>query len=209
MRWLISTLLLALASPTTAPTLDDSTKSTVEKLIPQLAADSFLDRELATQKLLSLGPRILPLLRGTKSDDPEIQTRLAHIIDKLHALAHRPAPAPAIPILLAHLKGNAQCVISARNPAPGQVEISMSYKQDKVTMTRNADGIQIHAECVVNGNRSRETYRAETETELKVQFPLAHELHETLLTHTYGPDRRWWRQFAVKPEPATTQPLRN
>jgi hypothetical protein len=208
MRCLTSILLLALASPTTAPSPDDSTKSTVEKLIAQLGAENFQDRESASNELLRIGPPILPLLRAAKSnDDPEIQTRLEHLIDQLHALAHAPPAATAIPIALAHLKNRDRGVLSARNPAPGQVELSATYGEDKVIMTRSAKGIEIHAECLVNGKRSRETYRAQTEHELKVQFPNAYELHEALLTNTYGEDRRWWRQFAAKAKPAT-QPAR-
>ena len=55
-------------------------------------------------------------------------------------------------------------------------------------------------ECTINRNLIRETYRADTEADLLLQFPAAYKLHESLLESAgYGEDRRWWRQFATKP----------
>jgi hypothetical protein len=202
-RCLLFILFTSFAVPTTAPTIDDTTKSTVAKLIAQLGADNFKDRESASTQLIDLGPRILPLLRDSKPhDDPEIDNRLQLILKRLEtALTPQPA-STGIPIFLNHLSGRQPGVISARNPAPGQVELFATYKKDRLTMLRSAKGIEISLECSLNGNLVRETYRADSESDLREQFPLAHKLHESLLTAAgYGNDRRWWRQFAAKPEP--------
>ncbi|HEV8605870.1 MAG TPA: hypothetical protein VGQ99_10915 [Tepidisphaeraceae bacterium] len=213
MRSLFSILLLILASPapTTAPTLDDTTKSTVANLITQLGADNFKDRESASTQLIDLGPRILPLLRQSKPHhDPEIDNRLQLITKRLEAALFPQPASTAIPIFLNHLSGRQPGIISARNPAPGQVELSATYKKDRLTMLRSANGIEISLECTLNGNLARETYRADSESDLREKFPLAHKLHESLLTSAgYGNDRRWWRQFAAKPEPPATQPAAN
>ena len=205
MRWLLSILFLTLASPTTAPTTDDSTKSTVGKLITQLGAEDFKDRESASNESLKMGPRILPLLRQSKSrDDPEIDNRLRLIVKQLET-----GPAPqrvisAVPVMLDHLADHKPGVIAARNSAAGQVELSATYDKDHVSMLRSAKGIEIRIERTINGNLIRETYRADTEADLLLQFPAAYKLHESLLKSAgYGEDRRWWRQFATKPASET------
>ncbi len=205
MRWLLSILFLTLASPTTAPTTDDSTKSTVGKLITQLGAEDFKDRESASNELIKMGPRILPLLRQSKSkDDPEIDNRLRLIVKQLEAGPPTQRLITAVPPMLSHLADHKPGVIAARNPAPGQVELSATYGKDQLSMLRSAKGIEIHIECTINGNLTREMYRADSEADLLQQFPAAYKLHESLLTSAgYGEDRRWWRQFAAKAEPET------
>ncbi|HEV8379173.1 MAG TPA: hypothetical protein VGP99_10015 [Tepidisphaeraceae bacterium] len=210
MRWLISIVFLGLVSPTTAPTLDESTKSTVQKLMAQLGAEGFKDRESASNELIKMGPRILPLLReGKPNDDPEIDNRLRLIVKQLEAdssphAQHAQGRIAAVPLMLDHLAGHKPGVIAARNPAAGQVELSARYEKDSVTMLRSAKGIEIRIECTINGNLTREMYRADSEADLFKQFPAAYKLHESLLSAAgYGEDRRWWRQFAAKAEPAT------
>ena len=205
MRWLLSILLLILGSPTTAPILDESTKSTVQKLITRLGAESFKDRESASNQLMQMGRRILPLLRQSKpDDDPEIDNRLRLIIRQLEAGPPPKRLLAAVSLMLNHLEDHKPGVIAARNPALGQVELSATYEKDHVSMLRSAKGIEIHIECMINGNLIREMYRADSEADLLQQFPAAYRLHESLLIAAgYGQDRRWWRQFAAKPEPAT------
>jgi hypothetical protein len=207
MRLLISILLLALASPTTAPTPDQSTRSTVQKLIAQLGAENFKDRESASDELIKLGPRILPLLRQSKpNDDPEIDTRLHLIVKQLEAAQAPRQDNPAVGIFLNHLAGHDKGVIAARNMAADQVELSATYNKDRLTMLRSARGIEMRMECAAEGNQIRAMLRADSEADLARQFPDAYKLHESLLQAAgYGENRRWWRQFA-KPEPPATQP---
>ncbi len=56
----------------------------VEKLIARLGAESYADRQKATEALIKLGPRIVPLLRSRlETKDPEIRQRLETVIEKL------------------------------------------------------------------------------------------------------------------------------
>jgi hypothetical protein len=59
-------------------------KEQVEKLIGQLGAESYLDRQKATEDLTKMGKAILPLLQShLKDNDPEIRQRVADIIEAL------------------------------------------------------------------------------------------------------------------------------
>jgi len=83
--------------------------------------------------------------------------------------------------MLAHLAGREPGIITARNPAPGQVELSATYGHDTITMLRSGKGIEMTIGCTINGNLSKETYRADSESNLRQNFPAAHQLHESLL----------------------------
>ncbi len=66
-----------------------------EKLIPRLGAESFKDRQEATEGLLKLGPAILPILeKFKKTDDPEVRQRIGDIIEKLRRQKSVPTGAP-------------------------------------------------------------------------------------------------------------------
>jgi len=56
----------------------------VEKLIAQLAAKSYADREAATKELIKMGKSIIPLLnKHAKSPDAEIRERIESILEQL------------------------------------------------------------------------------------------------------------------------------
>ena len=64
------------------PTRDMQEK--VEKLIAQLGAESYKDREAATKALVEMGAMIIPFLKKRiNNPDPEIRTRIVLILEKL------------------------------------------------------------------------------------------------------------------------------
>jgi len=66
-------------------------------LVPRLGAESYADREKATEELLRLGPGILPLLRKyLDTPDAEIHRRLEQVIEKLEERSGQAEPA-AVP----------------------------------------------------------------------------------------------------------------
>ncbi|MHC4983283.1 MAG: hypothetical protein ACYTF6_08975, partial [Planctomycetota bacterium] len=70
----------------------------VEKLIAQLGAESFRDREAASETLIKLGKGIAPLLRKHASNpDPEVRQRIEHILEKV-APQPKPPPVPQPPV---------------------------------------------------------------------------------------------------------------
>jgi len=65
----------------------------VRKLIAQLGAESYIDRQAATDLLIKLGPGIIPLLeKHLDASDPEVRARLAAILEKLRPQAKDAAP---------------------------------------------------------------------------------------------------------------------
>jgi hypothetical protein len=65
----------------------------VRKLITQLGAESYIDRQAATDSLIELGPPIIPLLeKHLDAADPEVRARLATILEKLRPQAKEAAP---------------------------------------------------------------------------------------------------------------------
>jgi hypothetical protein len=60
-------------------------EAAVGRLLPRLSSDSFPEREKATAELLALGERALPAIRKAleKAEDPEVQTRLRGVFEKL------------------------------------------------------------------------------------------------------------------------------
>jgi hypothetical protein len=59
----------------------------IEGLVAQLGAESYADRQAATELLKKLGPGTVPLLKKFKerSKDPEIRHRLEAVLDVLNA----------------------------------------------------------------------------------------------------------------------------
>jgi len=63
---------------------DPGTVAKVEKLIAQLAAESFEDREAATTELVEMGKIIVPLLKKRANNpDPEVRHRIEGILKQL------------------------------------------------------------------------------------------------------------------------------
>jgi hypothetical protein len=62
------------------------TRKKVAKLIAQLGAESYKDREAATKELVKMGKGIVFLLEKHRNDrDAEVRLRIGHIIKKLGA----------------------------------------------------------------------------------------------------------------------------
>jgi radical SAM superfamily enzyme len=77
---------LLFESPRPKPTrLTDTQQTAAQKLVQQLGAESFQEREDATRQLRELGPGILPLLRETaaRAQDPEVVHRSQQLINAL------------------------------------------------------------------------------------------------------------------------------
>jgi len=61
-------------------------RAEVEKLIAQLGAESYSDRQKASKKLLSMGKSIAPMLKKhLSSGDPEVRQRIEDIIEQFNA----------------------------------------------------------------------------------------------------------------------------
>ncbi|MBT3201263.1 MAG: hypothetical protein HN350_15290 [Phycisphaerales bacterium] len=72
----------------------------IEKLIAQLGAESYEDRQAASKKLLGLGKSIVPMLqRNLSSSDPEVRQRIEDVIEQLGGSAVPTTPA------IHHLRG--------------------------------------------------------------------------------------------------------
>jgi hypothetical protein len=68
----------------------------IEKLVAQLGAENYKDREAAATALVGLGKGIIPLIRRHLSDkDPEIRQRVEDVLEQLGDKT--PAPAPVQP----------------------------------------------------------------------------------------------------------------
>ena len=56
----------------------------VEKLVAQLGAESYEDRQNASEKLVKMGKIILPILKGhLQTGDPEIRQRIEDVMEQL------------------------------------------------------------------------------------------------------------------------------
>ena len=56
----------------------------VEKLIAQLGAESYEDRQNASKKLVKMGKNILPILKGhLQTGDPEVRQRIEGVMEQL------------------------------------------------------------------------------------------------------------------------------
>lgn len=73
------------------PPLEDRQK--LERLVGQLGAESYKDRQAATEELLRMGKGILPMLRKfSATTDPEVRQRLEDVMEKLGGIPTPPAP---------------------------------------------------------------------------------------------------------------------
>jgi hypothetical protein len=73
----------------------DDIRKKVEKAVGMLGAESFKDRQTATDDLIKMGPAIVPLLQKYLSDgDPEVRQRLGEVMEKLGSKG-APPPAPS------------------------------------------------------------------------------------------------------------------
>jgi hypothetical protein len=62
----------------------EDVRKRVEQLVAQLGAESYQDRQKASEALSSMGPGIIPLLkRHRQSDDPEVRQRIEEILESL------------------------------------------------------------------------------------------------------------------------------
>jgi hypothetical protein len=72
----------------------------IEKLIAQLGAESYEDRQKASKRLLDLGKSIMPMLtKHLTSSDPEVRQRIEDVLEQLGG---KPVSAPARPSIRAH-----------------------------------------------------------------------------------------------------------
>lgn len=73
----------------------------VQKLIARLGAESFKDRQEATEALVKMGPVVIPILqKHANSGDPEVRQRIEQIIERLGGKTDGSAPPPAAPGVL-------------------------------------------------------------------------------------------------------------
>jgi hypothetical protein len=77
----------------------EETVKQVEKLVGQLEAANFKDRQEAQEALEKMGPMILPLLKkALTAKDPEARQRLTAIIEKLGGSVPDTKPPPAVDV---------------------------------------------------------------------------------------------------------------
>lgn len=72
----------------------------VEKLIGQLASESYKDRQLASESLVRLGPSIVPVLQRHQkaTKDPEVRARIDEVIERLGGKRTAAPPVPPRPV---------------------------------------------------------------------------------------------------------------
>ena len=74
--------ILTVEQSTSLPT-DEAVKK-AEQMIARLGAESYLDREKATEDLGKLGDSVMPVLKKhLKDNDPEVRQRILRVIEKL------------------------------------------------------------------------------------------------------------------------------
>lgn len=74
--------LASLSRPAALPPAE--LRRTVDRLVAQLAAESYADRQAAQNKLLRMGPAILPLLKKhLNTSDPEVRRRIEALLAEL------------------------------------------------------------------------------------------------------------------------------
>lgn len=77
------------------PMFPEEIRRRVQELAALLAAESYVDRQEATEQLISLGAVILPQVRGyLNTDDPEVRQRLEMVIEEIEADAGGTAEGP-------------------------------------------------------------------------------------------------------------------
>jgi hypothetical protein len=94
----------------------------LQRLVGQLGAESYKDRQAATEELIKMGKGIIPMLRKyLTTSDPEVRQRIEDIIERLGG-GSSPAPPPPVhprEILLQHgavrLKNGANVAVQVQN----------------------------------------------------------------------------------------------
>jgi len=77
----------------------------IEKLIAQLGAEGYKDREAAATALVGMGKGIIPLIkRHLSNKDPEIRQRIEDVLEQLGYKSPSAAPTPSNPQTI-HLNG--------------------------------------------------------------------------------------------------------
>ncbi|MDP7289161.1 MAG: hypothetical protein QGH94_14340, partial [Phycisphaerae bacterium] len=77
-------------------------RAAVEKLIAQLGAESYEDRQKASKKLLSMGKSISPMLKKhLANSDPEVRQRIEDLLEQFGGSG---APTPTSPNIR-HFRG--------------------------------------------------------------------------------------------------------
>jgi hypothetical protein len=79
----LPTSILSAVNPTPSPPPEALKK--IEKLVAQLGAESYLDREKAQKALIAMGKSIVPLLKKylAETRDPEIRQRIQAVLEQL------------------------------------------------------------------------------------------------------------------------------
>ena len=78
----------------------EKVRQRLQRLIGQLGAESYEDRQAATEALVKMGKGIVPMLRKhLESGDPEVRQRIADVIERLKAQRSPPPAPPAPPVL--------------------------------------------------------------------------------------------------------------
>jgi hypothetical protein len=72
----------------------------IEKLIARLGAESYKDRQAATEELVKMGSKIIPVLKKfANSSDAEVRQRIEDVIEKLGGKGSA-APGGAVPVMI-------------------------------------------------------------------------------------------------------------
>ncbi len=80
-----------------APLLRPEARRKAEKLIAQLGAESYADRQAATEELVKMGKGIAPLVkRHLGSPDAEVRQRIEQILEQVAPKEAKPAPPPEV-----------------------------------------------------------------------------------------------------------------
>ena len=94
--------LVSLVRPLALP--PETARRRIERLVAQLGAESYKDRQKATKALAAMGKSIVPILRKQlSSTDPEINHRISLILEQLSTASSSPptiVPHPARHIIL-------------------------------------------------------------------------------------------------------------
>ena len=80
-----------------APLLRPEVRKKAEKLIAQLGAESYKDREAATKELVKMGKAIVPLLKKHRNNpDAEVRQRIEDILKQIDPKKTKPVPPPNV-----------------------------------------------------------------------------------------------------------------
>jgi len=95
---LITTRVASITQP--FPLLRPAAQAKAEKLIAQLASESYKDREAATKELVKMGKGVVPLLKKhANSPDAEVHQRIEDILKQTDPKKGEPVPRPDVRML--------------------------------------------------------------------------------------------------------------